>query len=105
MPGRDNTGPVGEGSMTGSKLGDCGDDSKESQPSRPAGWGRGFRRGGGRHGAGFGRGRGRGGRNKPGSGPTGNCVCPSCGHSQSHEPGKPCSEIDCPKCGTRMVRE
>lgn len=105
MPGKDNTGPAGEGPMTGRKLGDCGnDEEKETQNPRP-GMGRGLRRRGGGRGFGFGGGRGRGLRAQPGSGPSGKCVCPSCGHSQPHEPGKPCSEISCPKCGIRMVRE
>ena len=61
------------------------------------GRGRGNGRGGGQ---GWGRGRG----NKP-SGPGGNCVCPKCGHKESHEAGQPCIDRLCPKCGTKMVRE
>jgi DNA-directed RNA polymerase subunit RPC12/RpoP len=52
-----------------------------------------------------GAGKEKGGGNKPGSGPGGNCVCPSCGHKISHQAGQRCKEIACPKCGTKMVRE
>jgi len=50
----------------------------------------------------------RGGRmrgNHVGLGPGGNCVCPSCGEKVSHQQGKPCYSVSCPKCGTRMIRE
>jgi hypothetical protein len=50
---------------------------------------------------GMGRGFGRRGR---GAGPTGFCICPSCGEKVEHKPGIPCSSMLCPKCGTRMVR-
>ncbi len=52
-----------------------------------------------------GRGRGRGGGNKPDSGPGGYCVCPKCGERIPHRAGRPCYEISCPKCGTKMVKE
>ena len=52
-----------------------------------------------------GQGRGLGGGNKPGSGPTGSCVCPKCGHKMSHQIGKPCFSLTCPKCGAKMARE
>jgi len=52
-----------------------------------------------------GRGMGRGGRNRPGAGPGGNCVCPSCGTRVAHQAGAPCTSINCPKCGVVMVRE
>ena len=67
------------------------------------GRGRGSGRGGG-IGQG-GRGLGRGGGNRPGAGPSGNCVCPNCGHKISHAIGQRCIDISCPKCGTKMVRE
>ncbi|HDN86555.1 MAG TPA: hypothetical protein ENG49_05005 [Candidatus Omnitrophica bacterium] len=57
--------------------------------------------GGGRGGGG---GRGRMGGNRPGAGPGGNCVCPSCGVRIPHQVGVPCYSLNCPKCGTRMVR-
>jgi hypothetical protein len=49
--------------------------------------------------------RGRGGGNKPGSGPSGNCICPKCGFLQAHQRGERCIDITCPKCGTKMIRE
>lgn len=67
--------------------------------------GRGSGRGRGQGvGSGGGGGRGRGGGNKPGSGPAGTCVCPSCGHSQPHQVGIPCYNIKCPKCGATLVK-
>ena len=59
---------------------------------------------GGGRGSGGGRGRGRMGGNRPGAGPGGNCVCPSCGVRVPHQVGVPCYSLSCPKCGTRMVR-
>lgn len=56
-------------------------------------------------GAGAGQGQGRGGGNKPGSGPGGNCVCPSCGHKEPHVVGQRCINQTCPECGTKMIRE
>ncbi|MGM0367352.1 MAG: hypothetical protein ACQEP2_02090 [Actinomycetota bacterium] len=59
-------------------------------------------------GPGTGQGPSRGGRGRmggQGAGPGGNCVCPSCGEKVEHKPGKPCYQLECPKCGTRMVRE
>ena len=56
-------------------------------------------------GRGIGQGQGRGGGNKPTSGPGGNCVCPKCGHKESHVAGQRCLDRACPKCGTKMVRE
>lgn len=55
------------------------------------------------------RGRGGGGqgrgRRDQGVGPEGYCVCPSCGKKTKHQPGTPCNEMNCSKCGTPMVRE
>lgn len=65
-------------------------------------------RGGGRgqrQGGDLGQGRGRGGRNKPTSGPGGNCLCPKCGYKEAHVAGQRCIDRVCPKCGTKMVRE
>jgi len=70
--------------------------------ARGRGSGRGSGRGQGVGGGGGGR--GRGGGNKPGSGPAGTCVCPSCGHSQPHQVGIPCYSIKCPKCGATLVK-
>ncbi|MBD3208679.1 MAG: hypothetical protein GF370_04485 [Candidatus Nealsonbacteria bacterium] len=49
-----------------------------------------------------GGGRGQGGGF--GFGPGGNCVCPKCGKRTPHQRGQPCYEINCPECGTAMVR-
>ena len=75
MPFGDGTGPSGQGPGTGR--------------------GRGMGRGGG---------RGRMGGNRPGAGPAGECVCPSCGAKVAHRAGVPCYSVNCSKCGSRMVR-
>ncbi|HEX76001.1 MAG TPA: hypothetical protein G4O12_05375 [Dehalococcoidia bacterium] len=56
-------------------------------------------------GPGTGRGAGRMGGTRPGAGPSGNCICPSCGTRAPHQAGAPCYNLSCPKCGTKMVRE
>ena len=66
----------------------------------PCGQGPGIGRGLGRGG-----GRGRMGGNRPGAGPTGSCVCPSCGTKVPHQAGVPCYDASCPKCGAKMIRE
>jgi hypothetical protein len=55
-------------------------------------------------GSGLGQGRGRGRMGQAGLGPGGNCVCPLCGTTVSHQRGVPCSLTSCPKCGARMTR-
>ena len=58
-------------------------------------------------GLGMGRGRGFGGGGRMGgfaAGPTGNCVCPKCGHKEAHQTGVPCYQKKCPKCGSLMTR-
>jgi len=65
--------------------------------------GRGGGRGGGA-GRGGGRGPGRMGGPKA-AGPSGYCVCPSCGHREPHAVGMPCYQKKCPQCSTQMVRE
>lgn len=55
-------------------------------------------------GTGRGSGRGRMGGNRPGAGPGGFCICPSCGTKVAHQRGVPCSSTRCPKCGVQMVR-
>lgn len=45
------------------------------------------------------------GRHQGGGGPGGHCVCLKCGATVPHQPGTPCREARCPKCGTAMVRE
>lgn len=32
------------------------------------------------------------------------CVCPKCGHRQQKIRGVPCAGMECPECGTRLVR-
>ncbi|MBN2331563.1 MAG: hypothetical protein JXO49_04635 [Deltaproteobacteria bacterium] len=39
------------------------------------------------------------------AGPGGQCVCPQCKTRVPHLAGRPCYEINCPECGTRMIRE
>jgi hypothetical protein len=63
-------------------------------------------------GDGTGRGAGRGGLRKgrmggsrAGAGPGGECVCPQCGTTASHEVGTPCYSMKCPRCGASMVRK
>ena len=51
-----------------------------------------------------GRGRGTGSGQRPGMGPGGECVCPSCGHKIPHQAGIPCTEVKCPNCDAAMVR-
>jgi hypothetical protein len=55
-------------------------------------------------GTGRGGGRGRMGGNRPGAGPSGECVCPKCGAKVAHQRGAPCYDIKCPKCGAKMTR-
>lgn len=55
-------------------------------------------------GRGGGGGRGRMGGNRPGAGPSGECVCPACGAKVPHQRGVPCYDIKCPKCGAKMTR-
>ena len=66
----------------------------------PGGGGPGTGRGMGGEGGG-----GRMGGTRPGAGPGGECVCPSCGTTASHQAGVPCYQIECPSCGTSMVRK
>lgn len=33
------------------------------------------------------------------------CVCPECGEKVQHQPGIPCTEVECPKCNNFMIRE
>ena len=36
---------------------------------------------------------------------SGFCVCPQCGNRISHKPGKPCREVSCNNCSSKMNRE
>lgn len=51
-----------------------------------------------------GRGQGRKGGLSV-AGPGGNCVCPKCGHKESHIVKEPCNQKICSKCGAQMTRE
>jgi hypothetical protein len=63
----------------------------------------------------FGRGRGMGvpggGRGRMGggfaAGPVGVCICtnPECKTEAPHQPGIPCYQVKCPKCGSPMIRK
>ncbi len=64
-----------------------------------------FRSGSGKGNRAGGRGQGMGGGNKPGSGPTGKCICPKCGYKLAHQVGERCMDQTCPKCGAKLVRE
>jgi hypothetical protein len=52
-----------------------------------------------------GAGIGRMGGAKPGSGPSGNCLCQRCGEKVPHTRGVPCSSQACPRCGSALTRE
>jgi predicted DNA-binding protein (UPF0251 family) len=86
MPGKDGTGPNGEGSIGGQGRG---------------------QRGQGQRGQGQQRGQ-RGNRN--GNGPVtttvgAKCKCPKCDYEQAHQPGIPCAQVNCPECGSPMIRK
>ena len=66
----------------------------------PSGSGSGTGQGIGRGEAGRGRMRGT----RAGAGPQGDCICPNCGATASHQVGTPCYNLSCPKCGTKMIR-
>ena len=49
------------------------------------------------------RGEGQGvGGPKQGDGGVGQCVCPECEATASHEKGTPCAEVSCPECDAKM---
>ena len=58
----------------------------------------------GRGSGGRGGGAGRMGGNRPGAGPSGDCICPNCGERLAHQAGIPCYNVSCPKCGAKMAR-
>jgi len=92
MPGGDQTGPLGQGPMTGRRGGNV--------PPR-AGMGRGAGQGMGR--PAIGRGRQPEGY---GLGPGSECICPNpdCGYRMLHQTSVACNQQKCPKCGTLMTR-
>jgi len=54
---------------------------------------------------GFQVGLGKNKGDKPGAGPGGNCICPSCGATVPHSVNEPCNQKKCPKCGTTLTRK
>ena len=54
---------------------------------------------------GGGSGHGRMGGDRPGSGPGGNCICPSCGKTIAHQRGLPCNQVVCPDCSAKMTKQ
>ena len=40
-----------------------------------------------------------------GFGSGGACICPKCGITQEHRPGRPCKRERCPECGVALLRE
>jgi len=57
-------------------------------------------------GGGGGRGQGRGRMGGPfAAGPGGLCICPKCNTTVPHNPGQPCSQMVCPKCGMQMTKQ
>jgi hypothetical protein len=68
--------------------------NQNSPFGKGSGRGKGTGQGGGLH---------RGGR-RPGAGPGGECACPVCGERVAHQPGVPCTQTVCPKCGRAMTR-
>jgi uncharacterized protein len=79
MPGKDGTGPLGQGPIAGAGRGQ-----------------------------GAGGGMGQGGRGRMGgafsAGPGGECICPGCDYKIAHVAGQPCSDKKCPKCGAKLIR-
>lgn len=46
------------------------------------------------------------GRNaKASGGPGGICICPQCGFKTPHQPGVPCIQVICERCGSPMNRK
>jgi len=60
------------------------------------------RRGGDRRGQSGGRGRMGG---PISAGPSGQCICPNCKTTISHQVGIPCYNQTCPNCGAKMNRK
>lgn len=52
-----------------------------------------------------GKGKGKKDGSRALGGPSGECVCPSCGRSFSHRRGVPCAMMVCPRCGSPMMRK
>jgi len=88
-------------------LGNSGHFTKKGGIDMPKGDKNGppWRSGPGTKRGGMGGRRGSMGGTKLGSGPGGECVCPSCGTTAPHEIEKPCYQQKCPKCGAAMVKK
>ena len=56
-------------------------------------------------GQGFGGQGGGGGRGGFAAGPGGECICTKCGRTIPHQQGTPCTQVNCPSCGTPMTRK
>jgi len=80
-----------------------------AQGGRQSGGGQGGGgQGGGGGGQGGGGGTGGGGGRRGGGrglGPGGECICSKCGNVSPHQPGQPCTQMKCPKCGAVMIRK
>ncbi|MCF8368632.1 MAG: hypothetical protein K9G76_06285 [Bacteroidales bacterium] len=57
------------------------------------------------HGKGLRIGKGKGRNNGGGFGPNGYCVCVKCGEKVPHNQGVKCTNIKCPKCNHKLIRE
>jgi len=64
----------------------------------------GFGRRGGGMGRELGAGRRRSGRSY-GPGRPENCICPFCNTILPHKKGRPCFQLQCPKCGKYLLRQ
>ncbi|WP_048063561.1 DUF134 domain-containing protein [Methanococcoides burtonii] len=98
MPGKDGTGPRGQGPIGGQNQ------PRGQGPIGGQNQGRGQGPIGGQN-----QGRGQrgfragNGNNVVGTG--GVCKCPNCGYEQTHQPGTPCAQVICPECGKPMIRK
>ena len=69
----------------------------------PGGQGPGFEKGK-ETGSGGGK-KSREGGTKSSFGRPGKCLCPNCDYKWPRQPGKPCSGVICPQCGSQMMKE
>ena len=71
-------------------------------PNSMGGQGQGQRKGKGK---GQGKNGCKGGFKQQNTDPCGNCVCDSCGTTVPHQRGTPCMQVNCPNCGSPMIRQ